>query len=614
MLATLLLLLSLNLNTNTAFAKDVDDDVSGTLAQEDDVSQCSDLDVSCTTQKQTVVEKPEDVDSSAEDRCNKPELFKTPKERDNCRTVESRNRRMRAEARDKAEKERLAKQGQPAVVTPNTPPSCNTAIPLAQCKKAYIAARNEEIPEKYKSCEALCSLSNLDNKNNTMSCSKEERSKLSAELAGIRQTCGTGGHAQMDGETKKESQMKAYELMDKTADMLTVSEDGIYGSGQKPRVVETNNHFMGPSYCVEGKNVCTSIANPTETYNPMEIAEGYYNRNAGDPADQVPVPERVVTPTPRPPDPVVASTPDPKTTHTPAPTGRDPVVTNDTPKRDDGAGDPQPGRTNGGVAQENSTSNTGGSNGTGYTSGTTSGTSSGGSATGNFSNPFGNSSIPLQGTTGSSSGGGSGGFKATGQGQTMGDAVAGGDSGGGWGDGGGSSTRARSFSATGSRSQGTGLGAEGVNRNAAINVASASNSSGTGSTVANTGRVASHSASGSGDLNIPAFQAGYLRAPTKESLAARRSKVAKLLKLKRITAKQAGCAEKDLDCLERFFRLGTAMASGRGGKDRYSQQRGIASVKGRLPEGVWRGYTDILSHMAKIHDKMPLDYEGGVDD
>lgn len=249
-------------------------------------SQCGDLDDTCFSTPQKVVEKDVDRRKEAEDRCADETLFKTPAERESCRTTESNARRSRAEKRERAEKEAAALLGEQAVNPTQTPPaklSCNTTIPVAQCDKAYKKARNNETPENIRACEAACSPQSFENKQNLMACTDNEKTKASGSMHRVRRTCGTGGLVDLDDEAKKDKRDDAYMNANAIAESMAFTEDGIIDprGGMKPRIVEENNPLMGPSYCVEGENVCVSQSDPSKTYNPTEMGTAYANRYGG---------------------------------------------------------------------------------------------------------------------------------------------------------------------------------------------------------------------------------------------------------------------------------------------------------------------------------------------
>lgn len=239
--------------------------------------------------------------------------------------------------------------------------------------------------------------------------------------------------------------------------------------------------------------------------------------------------------------------------------------------------------------------------------------SSGGSTASLFPDSPINYNLPSAGSSGSGSS-----FQATGAGSTgssWNDAVgAGGESGGSWSDSGSS----RSFTGTGTRSNAHDLpNSEGVNRNTASmgGMGGIGSSSGAFSLASAKRDAGSGNRSGSGDLNSAAFQSGYHKAPPAVEKMNSAQKAALREKIRRLgkNAKISGCRDNDLQCFANFFNKRSSKMAKYKNKKPFFQQRGIASVQGQLPKGVWRGYVDILSHMAKVHDKMPMNFEGEID-
>lgn len=101
-------------------------------------------------------------------------------------------------------------------------------------------------------------------------------------------------------------------------------------------------------------------------------------------------------------------------------------------------------------------------------------------------------------------------------------------------------------------------------------------------------------------LNGSTFNNGYHKANGSDKLLhaknAKESARIKKMRRKKLIADCKG----DMQCLAVIL-----------GKGKMRNARGLASTES-VPKGVWHGYTDILSHMAKVHDKMPMDFNGAL--
>ncbi len=319
-----------------------------------------------------------------------------------------------------------------------------------------------------------------------------------------------------------------------------------------------------------------------------------------------------------PPGPVVTN-PTPTTPRV-DPVSRDPVVTRDPVSRDPVTTtktDPTTTASNPGDGSETKRdpAATNGGSGAGPeassgSSSSSSSSSSSGSSSGMFSNPFDNSNFkPVSATGGGSANSSSTAFAGTG---TKSNSDMDSDSIGGNGEG---VSSAGSFRGTGASTFQSVSGSEGVHRGsgAAFGGGGGHAPSG-GVSVASLDRERSRFPN-NGDFNSPSFQAGYHKTPGKEPLAQRKLRLANMLKKFRLTAKQAGCKDTDYDCLDKFFARGGGLKIARGKKVKSQfNQRGIASVNSELPKGVWRGYVDILSHISKVHDRLPLNFEGDIEE
>lgn len=224
----------------------------------------------------------------------------------------------------------------------------------------------------------------------------------------------------------------------------------------------------------------------------------------------------------------------------------------------------------------------------------------------NFNNPFGNSSIDLTGG-GSSSGGA---YVGTGGGDSQngpsfasegvggGGSEAGGGSSGsssGGGSNGSPSRRGTSASsdagATGRASTAPGVAPMSLARSGGPQ------SSGTGSDDRADTRVATL-----GTLESAQFQSGFHKAPEQDALGRpitpQEQERRRRARRQRISNECRG----DMQCIARIL-----------GRTRVARPgRGVASVN-ELPECVWRGYGDILNHMAQVHDRISIDHEGGLE-
>lgn len=236
---------------------------------------------------------------------------------------------------------------------------------------------------------------------------------------------------------------------------------------------------------------------------------------------------------------------------------------------------------------------------------------SSGGITSNFSNPFGNSSIDLSGGI-QQSGTSSGTYSGTAD-QSSGSSFG---SEGVGGDGGGSNNGSSSGGGV------SGGGSSGRHHNAGGSSGGSSSSSG-GARVS-TASLPSGGRAGLGPGVTPGvdvdradtriatassldggqFQSGFHKAPELDAsgrpLTPQEQERRRRLRRQRVSNDCRG----DMQCIARILGR-SGRASRRGG-------RGLASTD-ELPQCVWRGYGDILNHMAQFHDRMALDHEGGVE-
>jgi hypothetical protein len=145
-------------------------------------------------------------------------------------------------------------------------------------------------------------------------------------------------------------------------------------------------------------------------------------------------------------------------------------------------------------------------------------------------------------------------------------------------------------------------GAEGVNRNSngGISLASVGNSG-----QSSGDRRAAQKGKQEGGAATASLQRGiFYKGSGKTVQLANKARDTATRKRRMKKKKMKKDCGNDTRCIAQFL-------SG-GKKRRGRSQRGLASVSSQLPKGVWRGYEDILTHMAKVHNKMDLDHQGEI--
>lgn len=276
-------------------------------------------------------------------------------------------------------------------------------------------------------------------------------------------------------------------------------------------------------------------------------------------------------------------------------------ATSSSSARDTGSAPAPVAQTNGGATNGAAAGGSGSAgSSTGGATQTAGGAASGGSGMSNsnaFSNPYANTSLTANKPTDRQS------FAALSNKDTSSyrDESVGADSGGSQSyDGGGFNQRNNGGFRGGS--------SEGVNREAPVGRSSLG-SGGSVAVAASNGARDSSMKAKLEELGGSTFQSGFHKANGKEplspsSLSKTKSQLAKMNKAKR--KKIMDQCKGDMSCIASILGV-TKSRRGAGG-------RGLASLPAQsLPQGVWSGHTDILSHMAKVHDKMPINYDGEID-
>jgi hypothetical protein len=572
---------------------------------------------------ENVTIKEEDVDKNEERMCGASRSAEGMKA---CLAESQKKTMRRAKERELQERQsNFANKINPK----KTPKRCEASAVINTCQQVHRSTQkilsNPENDQKdrriaVQSCLEKCTTVTPSTSVMLSGCNRSEKDDVQQAISDNHRTCSVPGSSAgaAKQEPSKEDKMKAWESASQAADSMAINEDGMYDPSSKPRIEEVQHPVMGASYCVQGKDLCFPASNPDQLYNPSDnivdntvqpSLESYYKNNMevqpapsslsafDNYADEfsaraVPIPATA----PRPP--VV-----PGVNDSPAPVIAEPARTYEKPVEQ------KP------TAQEAAPKTaTKASSGSATTSGGAQQQASGYNG-GGASNPFANTNFSAVAANAynkddstSNSAKSSDVYSGTASNlasNSSDEGVGGGRrSYSGSDDSAGQSSPFRGTARVG---QGGVGGSEGVNRDSGINVASTSGQS------SNTQNGIPLDRKNNGNtiasLNSSQFQQGFHKASGNSgglgvSLLSQQKKEQKKKRLRRIKAQCKG----DLQCIAEILGGGVNSAKSRRGRG----GRGLASVPGQLPKGVWKGYEDILSHMAKVHNKMDLDHSGEI--
>lgn len=553
----------------------------------------------CMDKSNDVPEQQADRNLGAEGRCQDPRM--TPQERENCVTQEAQARQARAKKRSQEEAEAGA-------LTETKKPTCNTDLVISICRNSYNRSVEEKTDQNAKSCETACSLGTFENKNRLVSCDAQARAKVSQFVSSKRPYCGTGGAQKLPEDVAAETQeakVEADKLALKRTQAGENAEEALI-NGSIPGNQFSNNYSsgacVGADYDISVCRVKSRDGSESIYYTDSSgrIYPSYRDAAVGENWQGPRVPEGWTPPAPAVvADPVVpggsASGATTRGTTTVDP-GR--TVTSKDDTGGSGALPPpaaaEPAKTQP-APQAPAASNNGGSATGGASPAVAGGTASGGSGSSAFSNPYANTSLAANSNKSSNTSFAALSEKSSGD---FRDEGVGADGSGGSGfDGGGFNNRSGGY---------RGGSSEGVNRDAPAGRSSL----GSGGVAVASNNVAKDPTTKSKleDLGGSTFQSGFHKPTGKEPLSPSSLNKAKGLLAKMNKEKRKKVMDQckgDMSCIASI--LGVS-------KSRRSGGRGLASVPGQaLPQGVWSGYTDILSHMAKVHDKIPINYDGEID-